>query len=106
MKPILTEDDLKLEIQGARCKEALRIVGVPEAELAKHAAGPILFQWAHMAVFLEVEWRTALNWCKEHKGEILNYAKVMSEQSNSTAAKTDRRLDVSDVEPSDKARPT
>lgn len=75
-RPILTEDDLKLEIQGARCREALRVLEVPEHILKQFPSGPLLFQFAHMSVFLEVPWRDALTWVNDHRGEIFNHSKI------------------------------
>lgn len=86
---IQTEDDLRLEIQGARCREALRVIGVPETVLVGYPSGPLLFQFAHMAVFLEVEWRLAHSWVQQNKGAIFNYAKGLDEQERPTTSGAD-----------------
>lgn len=80
MGVILTEDDLKREVQGARCVQALREIGVPEKVLSLFNPDPLLFQFAHLCVFLEMPWQDAIRWLNDHRGEILNHAeKLMKE---------------------------
>ena len=88
--PIITEDDLKREIQGARCKQALRLADVPERVLGQFNADPLLFQFAHLVVFLEMPWQDAIRWILDHKAEIIQHAKVdLNEQGSKSGPKAD-----------------
>lgn len=100
MSKIITEDDLKREIQDERCREALRVMDCPENIVRKYS-GPLLWQFAHMAVFLEMGWRLALSWVEQNKalifaraeGKIDEYGNITHEQIAAAASKTNRSSD-------------
>lgn len=100
--PIITAEDLKKEIQGARCREALRCIDVPEHIIAQFQSGPLLFQFAHMSIFLEVPWRDALTWVNDHKGEILKYGELTHEQKSTATGSPNRAANGIDVGPTRK----
>jgi hypothetical protein len=75
---ILTEDDVKLEIQIERCKVAIdeyfrgQQISIDYVALFKKLEPyPLLFQFAHLIAFKGHDWKDALRWCHDHKAEIL-----------------------------------
>lgn len=54
-------------------------------------SGPLLFQFAHMAIFLEQPWQDALRWVNDHRAEIFVHAtKGLNEQDKPTASPGDQ----------------
>jgi len=100
-----TPDDLKLIAQASRCREALRVAGVPQWVLDKFNPSnyPLLFQFAHMVVFLEQPWRDALLWVNDHRGEIFAYAR--GEIDNEGRAKRYQGPDDAHVVAADQGQP-
>ena len=94
MGKILSPDDIKLEAQEHRCRLALKILDVPE-EIIWKFNGPILFQLAHLCCYIDepMQWRDALRWIHDHRGEILAHAEGKLEQSNPATSETDRETD-------------
>lgn len=87
MGKVLTEDQIKREAQEFRCRQALKMLDVPEDIIWKFN-GPILFQLAHLCCMIDepMHWRDALRWIWDHKGELLAHAETTSNEQAITAA--------------------
>lgn len=74
---VLTPDDIAHDSQEFRCRAALKILDVPE-NVIYSLSGPLLFQMAHLCAVIDepMHWRDALRWMHDHKGEILEHARV------------------------------
>lgn len=72
---ILTKDDLAHLAQEMRCRQALKMIDVPEEVISK-LDGPVLFQVAHLCVMIDqpMHYRDAIRWVNDHKHEVLNHA--------------------------------
>ncbi len=77
---LFTTEMLEREVQFDRCDAAVREyfsgkqIHVDYAELyTKLTPYPLYFQFAHLISFLKYDWKDALRWCLDHRGEILKH---------------------------------
>ncbi len=99
---ILTADQLAFEMQEARCRQALKEIDVP-ANVIYGLHGPLLFQLAHLCIMIDqpMQWRDALRWMNDHKGELMNHVQQLEkekhEQASAAAKSADRAANGADV---------
>ena len=90
MRSLVTEEDLRKEDFGRRCRQALKIMDVPAYIIKEfdHFPWPMLFQFAHLCVNAEWAWRDAYNWCFKNKDAIITHGATL-EQDGTTPTKAD-----------------
>lgn len=105
---IYTEVDLQREIQIERCKVMIqeyfreKLITIDyKALYEKLDPYPLLFQFTHLIAFHKMDWKSALLFCVERRGEIiqheLNTQRVKNE--GPSTSKSDRKINGDDVAP-------